>query len=83
MSMSRGQPVVATPAAIEGLFARPGEDILVADNEQNFAEEIVRLYQDEQLWNQISAAGLENVRKYFSVENAQLSLQSLLKSLQV
>jgi len=83
MSMSRGQPVVATPAAIEGLFARPGEDILVADNEQKFAEEIVRLYQDEQLWNQISAAGLENVRKYFSVENAQLSLQRLLKSLKV
>jgi glycosyltransferase involved in cell wall biosynthesis len=53
----------------------------VAGNEQEFAAQIVRLYQDEQLWNQISIAGLENVRKYFSIETAQLSLQSLLKSL--
>jgi glycosyltransferase involved in cell wall biosynthesis len=82
MSMSRGQPVVATPAAVEGLFSKPGEDILVADSAQKFADEIVRLYQDEKLWNQISTAGLENVRKYFSVETAQLNLQSLLKSLQ-
>jgi len=81
MSMSRGQPVVATPAAVEGLYSKPGEDILVAENEQEFAAQIVRLYQDEQLWNQISTAGLENVRKYFSVETAQLSLKSLLKSL--
>jgi glycosyltransferase involved in cell wall biosynthesis len=81
MSMSRGQPVVATPAAVEGLFAKPGEDILVAESEQEFAAQIVRLYQDEKLWNQISIAGLENVRKYFSIETAQLSLQSLLKSL--
>jgi GT2 family glycosyltransferase len=81
MSMSRGQPVVATPAAVEGLFSKPGEDILVAESEQEFADQIVRLYQDEKLWNQISTAGLENVRKYFSIETAQLSLQSLLKSL--
>ncbi len=81
MSMSRGQPVVATPAAVEGLFARPGEDILVAENEQEFADQIVRLYQDEDLWNRISLGGLENVRKYFSIETARLSLQNLLKSL--
>jgi GT2 family glycosyltransferase len=81
MSMSRGQPVVATPAAVEGLFSKPGEDILVAESEQEFAAQIVRLYQDEQLWNQISTAGVENVSKYFSVETAQLSLQGLLKSL--
>ncbi len=81
MSMSRGQPVVATPAAVEGLFSKPGEDILVAENEREFADQIVRVYQDEQLWNQISIAGQDNVRKYFSVETAQLSLQALLKSL--
>jgi spore maturation protein CgeB len=67
--------------AVEGLFAKPGEDILVAENAEDFAAEVVRLYRDEQLWNRISVAGLENVRQYFSVEAARLSLQSLLKSL--
>ena len=81
LSMSRGQPVVATPMAVEGIFAKPGEDILVAESAEEFAAEIVRLYRDEQLWNRISVAGLENVRQYFSVEAARLSLQNLLKSL--
>ena len=31
MSMSRGQPVVATPMAVEGMFAQSGRDVLVAD----------------------------------------------------
>lgn len=82
ISMSRGQPVVATPMAVEGMFVTSGEEVLIAESEKEFAAGIVRLYQDEQLWNHISIAGLENVRNYFSVETARLSLQELLKSLQ-
>ena len=81
MSMSRGQPVVATPMAVEGMFAKSGRDVLVADTAEEFAAEIVRLYSDEALWNQISAAGLENVRQYFSVETASRGLQELLNTL--
>jgi glycosyltransferase involved in cell wall biosynthesis len=81
ISMSRGQPVVATPTAVEGMFVNSGEEVLVAESAEDFAAGIVRLYQDEQLWNRISAGGLENVRKYFSVETARLSLQELLKTL--
>ena len=38
----------------------------------------MRLYQDESLWNRLSEGGLENVRRYFSVETASLALQNLL-----
>jgi GT2 family glycosyltransferase len=82
MSMSRGQPVVATPMAVEGLFAQHGKDLLIADSEQEFANEVVRLYSDEGLWNRLSAGGLENVQRYFSVENAKRSLKELLQSLE-
>ena len=81
LSMSRGQPVVATPMAVEGMFAQSGRDVLVAETEEDFASAIVRLYRDEELWNRVSAAGLENVRQYFSVETARLGLQNLLNSL--
>jgi len=81
MSMSRGQPVVATPMAVEGMFVTSGKEVLVAESERDFADAIVRLYQDEQLWNQISEAGMDNVRQYFSVETASKSLQNLLKEL--
>ena len=81
MSMARGQPVVATPMAVEGMFAQSGRDVLVAETAGEFAAAIVRLYQDEALWNRMSAAGLENVRQYFSVETASLGLQQMLSSL--
>jgi len=82
LSMSRGQPVVATPMAVEGMFAQAGSDVLVATTAEEFAAEVVRLYRDEDLWNRVSAAGLENVRQYFSVETARLGLQELLNSFQ-
>ena len=81
ISMSRGQPVVATPMAVEGMLAKAGRDVLVAETAADFAAEVVRLYRDEALWNQVSACGLENVRQYFSVDTARLSLQELLGSL--
>ncbi len=81
MSMARGQPVVATPMAVEGMFARAGHDVLVAESAEDFAGEVVRLYRDEALWNRVSEAGLENVRQYFSVETATLGLRHLLNSL--
>jgi glycosyltransferase involved in cell wall biosynthesis len=80
ISMSRGQPVVATPMAVEGMFAKPGRDVLVAETAEEFAAAVVRLYEDEVLWNRVSACGLENVRQYFSVETARLGLQELLNS---
>jgi GT2 family glycosyltransferase/glycosyltransferase involved in cell wall biosynthesis len=80
ISMSRGQPVVATPMAVEGMFAKPGHDVLVAETAEDFAAEVIRLYRDEELWNRVSVNGLENVRRYFSVETARLGLQELLNS---
>jgi GT2 family glycosyltransferase/glycosyltransferase involved in cell wall biosynthesis len=80
MSMARGQPVVATPMAVEGMFAQSGRDVLIAECEDDFADAVVRLYTDEDLWNRISLGGLENVRQYFSVETARLGLRQLLSS---
>jgi GT2 family glycosyltransferase len=78
MSMSRGQPVVATPAAVEGLHAREGEDVLVAESAEGFAAAVVRLYQDQALWEKLSQGGLQNVQQYFSLEAACRQLAELL-----
>ncbi len=81
MSMSRGQPVVATPMAVEGMFAKSGRDVLVAETSRRLCRGVIRIYRDENLWNSVSLAGLENVRQYFSLETARLGLQELLNSL--
>ena len=73
-SMSYGLPVVATPAAVEGMFLRHGEEVLIAESGDAFAREILRLYEDTDLWNRLSQAGLENVRTRFSSETARRRL---------
>lgn len=77
-AMSYGLPVVATPAAVEGMFLEPDRDVLVADTAPEFAAAIARLYQDEVLWQQLAAAGRENIRTYFSRDVARSTLTRLL-----
>jgi GT2 family glycosyltransferase len=71
LSMANGQPVVATSTAVEGMHLRDGFDVLVADGAQLFADAVVRLYQDEALWNQLSRNGLDNVTRHFSMDAAR------------
>lgn len=71
LSMAHGQPVVATSCAVEGMHLRDGEDVLVADEPQAFADAILRLYDDEALWNRLAANGLENVERHFSMDAAR------------
>jgi len=77
-AMSYGLPVVATSAAIEGMFLKPDCDVLVADAAPEFAAAIVRLYQDEVLWHRLAAGGRENIRTYFSRDVARSTLTRLI-----
>ncbi len=80
MSMAHGQPVVATPAAVEGMFAEHERELLVAEDAESFAAEVVRLYQDEDLWNRLSDASVQNVEEHFSLATARASLTELFDS---
>ena len=77
LSMAHGQPVVATSIAIEGMHLADGEDVLVADDATAFAEALLRLYQDEALWNRLSANGLLNVSRHFSMQAAAATVQKV------
>ncbi|MGN2254347.1 glycosyltransferase [Frateuria sp. GZRe12] len=78
MAMSHGLPVVATPIAAEGMNLADGQDVLVADDAGNFAEAVLRLYDDEVLWMRLSEAGLANVREHFSFDAARHALDRAL-----
>ena len=71
LSMAHGQPVVATTCAVEGMHLQDGRDVLVADEAQAFAEAVLRLYQDEALWNRLARNGLDNVARHFSLDAAR------------
>ena len=71
LSMAHGQPVVATSCAVEGMHLVDGRDVLVGDDADAFATQVVRLYSDAALWQRLSGAGLENVRRHFSLDSAR------------
>lgn len=77
LSMAHGQPVVATSCAVEGMHLRDGEDVLVADDPQGFADMVVRLYQDEGLWNALASNGLDSVARNFSLEAARQTVRNV------
>jgi glycosyltransferase involved in cell wall biosynthesis len=78
LSMAHGQPVVATPCAVEGMHLADGEDVLVADGADAFADAVLRLYRDEPLWERLAAGGLANVAKHFSADAARDVVRRLL-----
>ena len=78
LSMSYGLPVVATNCAIEGMYLTPEDDVLVAETPQEFADKVVTLYEDRNLWEKLSRNGKVNVKKNFSKENAEMTLRKIL-----
>lgn len=77
LAMSYGLPVVATTAAVEGMHLVAGEDAMVADDPESFADAIARVYDDEALWTRLARAGVANVRRHFSREVAAAALARL------
>ena len=68
LSMAHGQPVVATACAVEGMHLRDGEDALVADSAQGFADAVLRLYHDPTLRQTLARNGQANVQRHFSLD---------------
>jgi GT2 family glycosyltransferase/glycosyltransferase involved in cell wall biosynthesis len=80
-AMALGLPVVATQIAVEGMNLTPEKNVLVASNSEDLVESIVRVYQDEALWNQLSQAGIEFAKQTWSAEAAWSTLNSILQAL--
>ena len=80
-AMGVGLPTVATSLAAEGMGLTDGEDILIADKTEAFADTIVRLYNDASLWNRISQKGLNFAKNAWGAEAAWKSLDAILKDM--
>ena len=76
-SMAWGVPVVATSVAVEGMELTFGEDVLVADEPEEFARALVTLYESPELWNRLSQNGIAKTRSLYSTEVARERLERL------
>ncbi|HZH31317.1 MAG TPA: glycosyltransferase [Pyrinomonadaceae bacterium] len=67
-SLSYGLPVVTTSTGAEGFGLTGGVEALIADEPGEFAAAVVRAYEREDLWEQLSEHGYRHVEKYFTPE---------------
>ena len=81
-SLSFGVPSVATTIAVEGMGIRDGREALVADDEQAFADAVVRLYTDGALWDDISLEGLRFVTDTYSVAAGSRRVDAFLRTIE-
>jgi O-antigen biosynthesis protein len=76
-SMAFGVPVVATSLAVEGMELTDHEDILVADEPEDFARALIELYESEELWKKLSENGIRKTRELYSPDAARKKLEIL------
>ena len=77
-SLAHGLPVVATSLAAEGMCLTDGDSVLIADQPQAFAEAVLRLYGNPNLWRRLSEGGLAVMEKRFGFAAARDALTGLL-----
>jgi glycosyltransferase involved in cell wall biosynthesis len=53
------------------------EDVLIADEPEDFARALIQLYESEELWNRLSKNGIEKTKAMYSVSAARKRLRQL------
>lgn len=81
-AMAHGLPVVTTSVGTEGFGLSPGENVLVGDTPTAFAEAVVRLITDRQLYDRLRRAAWAFVNERYSVSAVSRQIQHVLGSLE-
>lgn len=76
-AMAMGTPVVCTRAAADGLWARDGQELLIAGDAEAFAQQILRVCTDPKLAQRLSEAGRHYVETHHHWRRAAESLQAV------
>lgn len=69
-------PVITTDIGAEGMKLTGQKNVLIANDENSFAEAILRLNSDEKLWNTLSEHSIDSL-KPFSIEAVSSTLKEI------
>ncbi len=78
--LAAGLPIVTTPVGAEGLDASDGEQMLIGDTAEALAERILRVIEDDALWQSLSEQGQELITAKCSREVLDERLRETLAS---
>lgn len=77
-AMALGLPVVTTSIGAEGMGLQDGENALIADTPEAFADAVCRLYQDAALWQKLADQGQVYIENHYGETAVLAQLQKLL-----
>jgi GT2 family glycosyltransferase len=67
-ALSYGIPIVTTDVGASGMSFQNETNALIANTKEEFADAVVKLYQDSSLWQRLSDNGREHIKRHFSPE---------------
>ncbi|MFN7981983.1 MAG: glycosyltransferase family 4 protein [Vicinamibacterales bacterium] len=80
-AMAHALPVVSTTIGCEGIGARHGQDILIADTADAFAANVVALLNDRQRAQDLGHAGRSVVEQRFSLDAVGIQMREAIEGL--
>ncbi len=80
-ALAMGKAVVSTAVGAEGLAVTPGENILLADRPQAFADSVERLLADPSLGVRLGTSGRELVETHYEWDRLADKLEEFLKGI--
>lgn len=78
-AMAMGKAIVSTGVACEGLSVTNGENILVADTPQDFADKVLNVLENEELRKRLAANGRAMVERTYSWDAVGLHLEQAIQ----
>ncbi len=76
-AMAVGLPVVTTSVGMEGFGLEPGKDVLVGDTPEAFAEAVVRVLADRELYDRLRRNGWQFIHERYSEEAVAERVQGI------
>ena len=76
-AMAMEKPVISTTVGAEGLHVRNGEELLLADTPEAFAEEVLRVIGDEKFARELGRRAAETVRASFGWDKVAASFAEI------
>ena len=80
-TLAAGLPCVATMIAAEGMEMKDGEEILIAEDPETFADAVVKIYRSRELWEKISQNGIRFSDKMFGMAGGVEITKTILGSI--
>lgn len=80
-AMAVGRPIVSTSLGSEGIPGKSGENIMIADDPQEFAMAIERLLKDRELYDRIRQAGRKLVEEKYDWAKGVAVLEGILEDM--